>query len=55
MGIVEPVVGIDGLMRWGLVDWGVAMTWRLVPAGAPYRRSGWRENTTLLVTASLAL
>ena len=54
-GIVEPMVGVDGLLRWGLVDWGVAAAWRLTPRGAIYHREGSKENLAILVTAKLTL
>lgn len=53
-GIVEPVAGIEGLVRWGVVDWGVATAWRMVPAGANYRHSDWHDNLTLMLCARLA-
>lgn len=55
MGIVEPVAGIDGLIRWGVVDWGVAAAWRLTPVGAPYHSDGSKENLTIMITAKLTM
>lgn len=54
-GIVEPVAGVDGIVRWGVVDWGLAVAWRLVPAGAAYRLPKANDNWTLLFTATLQL
>lgn len=54
-GIVEPVAGVDGLLRWGAVDWGVAAAWRLTPPGAAYHREGTGENLAIVVTAKLTL
>ena len=55
MGIVEPVAGIDGLLRWGAVDWGVAVAYRLEPPTAPYRLETMKDNLALLFTASLII
>lgn len=55
LGIVEPVIGIDGLLRWGVVDWGLAAAYRIVPYGAAYRDTALRNNLSLMVTAKLLL
>ena len=52
-GLFEPVAGIDGLVHWGAVDWGVAVTYRLVPVGAAYRLDQPLDNLTLLFTAAI--
>ena len=52
-GVAEAFVGIDGLVRWGVVDWGVAAACRLTPTGAVYHREGARDNLAILVTARL--
>lgn len=53
MGLLEPTVGIDGLLRWGAVDWGVALACRLAPTQACYRWLQSRDNLMLLITASI--
>lgn len=55
MGIVEPVLGVNGLLRWGAVDWGLSVAWRIVPYGAPYRFTKASNNLSLMVTALLTL
>jgi len=55
MGIAEPLAGIDGLLRWGVVDWGLAAAWRIAPYGATYRYTEVRDNLTLLITARITL
>ena len=52
-GIVEPMAGVEGLLRWGAVDWGAAVAWRWVPKGAPYRYADTQDNLALMVTARL--
>lgn len=52
-GLFEPIAGIDGIVHWGAVDWGVAVTYRLAPDGAPYRLANPTDNLTLLFTARL--
>ena len=53
MGIAEPAAGIEGLLRWGLTDWGIAAAYRLTPPQAPYTRLEAITNLTLLLTAKL--
>lgn len=53
MGIAEPAAGIEGLLRWGVTDWGIAAAYRLTPPQAPYTRLDARSNLTLLLTAKL--
>lgn len=53
MGIAEPAAGVEGLLRWGVTDWGLAAAYRLTPAKAPYARLDARSNLTLLLTAKL--
>lgn len=52
-GLFEPMVGVDGVLQWGAVDWGLALTYRLVPAMASYRLANAHDNLTLLITATL--
>ena len=53
LGIGEAIAGVDGLFRWGLVDWGVAVAYRLTPPQAPYHFTQTQDNLALLVTAAL--
>lgn len=53
-GIAEPVAGVNGLIRWGAVDWGIAAAYRLVPKTASYHFDP-HANLTLLFTANLIL
>ena len=55
LGIVEPVLGVNGLLRWGAVDWGLSVAWRIVPYDAPYRFTKASNNLSLMVTALLTL
>ena len=54
-GLLEPIIGVDGIIRWGLVDWGVAATYRLTPSSAAYHRSDPLDNLAILITATLKL
>ena len=53
MGIAEPAAGVEGLLRFGLTDWGIAAAYRLTPPQAPYARLDAMSNLTLLLTAKL--
>ena len=55
MGVFEPLVGVDGVIRWGMVDYGVSAAYRLTPSQAPYFRSATLDNLTLLLTATIIL
>lgn len=52
-GLVETVAGIEGLARIGVVDWGVAAAWRIVPWNDNYPTGTLRHSPTLLLTARL--
>lgn len=54
-GIAEVGAGIDGILRWGQVDWGLAVAYRLTPEDASYHFVNRRDNLTLVLTAALAL
>lgn len=53
LGILEPAIGIDGLIRWGITDWGVAAAYRLTPTTAAYHRASPRDNLALMVSLTL--
>ena len=55
LGIVEPLVGINGILRWGLVDYGFATAYRVTPLQAPYHYTEPLDNLTLLLTATITL
>lgn len=52
-GIAEVGAGIDGLIRWGAVDWGFAVAYRLTPSTAPYAFAEKSDNLSFLITAYL--
>lgn len=54
-GIAEVGAGIDGLVRWGVVDWGVALFYRMTPTSAIYHFPGRDGNISLLFTATLTI
>lgn len=54
-GLAEAAVGVDGLLRWGLADFGVSAAYRLTPASAPYHRIEPLGNLALNVTAVISL
>ena len=53
-GLLEPVVGVDGIVRWGAVDLGAAIAYRIAPHSAPYHRNSVTQNLVLLISATLA-
>ena len=50
-----PVMLIDGLLVWGLVDWGLGVVYRLTPASAVYHLTEPKNNFALFFTATLEL
>lgn len=50
-GILEPSIGINGIIRWGVADWGIALTYRLTPSSASYHGTSTADNLTFLITA----
>lgn len=52
-GIIEPVIGIDGLIRWGITDWGIAAAYRITSTSATYHRTSPRDNLALLISITL--
>lgn len=54
-GIAEVGAGINGLLRFGNIDWGGMVAYRLSPASAFYHFSDPKDNLSWLVTASLHL
>ena len=52
-GIAEGAAGIEGILRWGAVDWGLAIACRLTPHSASYNYTNTTDNFRLLLTASL--
>ena len=54
-GIFEGAAGVNALVKWGLVDWGIAAAYRLTPSSAAYHRQGAAANFTYMITATLSL
>ena len=54
-GIGEVGAGIDGLLVWGLVDWGLGVVYRLTPTSAVYHLTEPKNNFALFFTATLEL
>lgn len=54
-GILEPTLGLNGIIRFGVVDWGAAISYRLTPSDAPYSYTDPYDNLMLIVTAKLLI
>lgn len=52
-GIAEVGAGIDGLVRWGAVDWGIVVAYRLTPPETFYHLPEPKDNFLFLFTATL--
>ena len=51
--IAEPATGFDGILRWGLLDMGVATAYQLTPPNAPYRPQDLRNGIAFAIVARL--
>lgn len=54
-GLLEPAAGIDGILRWGMVDFGIAVAYQLCPANAPYRYANSEDNFAFCIMGNLIL
>lgn len=54
-GIIEPAIGIDGLLRWGVLDLGFAVSYQIAPSGAIYRNTELFHNWGLAGVARLII
>jgi hypothetical protein len=54
-GLGEVAAGLNGLLRWGMVDFGFSAAYRLTPSAASYNRTDPRGNLALTVSAVLSL
>ena len=55
MGIAEAGAGISGLLRFGMVDWGGLVVYRLTPSSAFYHLPDSKDNLAWLITATMHL
>lgn len=55
MGLMEAATGFDGLLRWGLLDFGVGIAYQLCPLKAPYLNENPLDNFALAVVATFVL
>ena len=52
-GLFEASLGVIGIIRWGAVDWGAAVAYRITPSSALYHHNSVTENLSFLITATL--
>lgn len=52
-GLLEVSLGIDGIIRYGVTDWGVAVAYRITSPTAAYHNTDARHNIAILITAKL--
>lgn len=55
MGLVEMATGFDGLLRWGLFDFGAGMAYQLCPTKAPYLNENPTDNFAFSLVATFIL
>ena len=48
-GLLEPAAGFDGLIRWGVLDVGVGVAYKVCPASATYYTSTSSDNFAFLL------
>lgn len=54
-GLLEPAIGIKRIIKWGLMEMGVAAAYRLTPQTAHYYRTDTTDNIAIMATAELTL
>lgn len=55
MGLMELATGFDGLLRWGLIDFGAGVAYQLCPTKAPYLNENPTDNFALALLATFIL
>lgn len=53
-GLLEPILGVDGIIRWGVADLGLAIAYRITPKTAAYHHTQATENMILMISITLA-
>ncbi len=53
-GVLEPSVGIERIIRYGYLDFGIACAYQLTPQAAPYHLRG-KDNFAWVIMANLML
>src|SRR5574344_385683 len=54
-GVVEPLVGINRLLRWGVLDMGVAAAYQMTPLDAPYHQTQFKNRFAVVGVMTLAV
>lgn len=54
-GLVEPLVGVDKLLRWGTIDIGFAAAYQITPGSASYHLNNFMDGLALVGCATLIL
>lgn len=54
-GLLEPILGVDGIVRWGVADLGVAAACRIAPKAATYCHTQATENLIFMLSIALAI
>ena len=54
-GLLEPCIGIDGLLRWGMLDLGVAAAYQLTPKNSYYHLDNFLDKFAVMCVAKLII
>ncbi len=54
-GLLEPCVGIDKLLHWGMLDLGVAAAYQLTPKKSPYHLDNFLDKFAVMLVAKLII
>ncbi len=52
-GIAEPLIGIERLLRWGVLDLGMAAAFQMTPDNSYYHTPDTRDRWALVVVATV--
>ena len=54
-GLIEPCLGIDGIVRWGLLDLGVAAAYQMTFKNSYYHIDNFYDKFAVMVIAKLVI
>lgn len=54
-GLLEPCIGIDKLLRWGVVDLGIATAYQLAPKNSSYHIDNFWDKFAVMLIAKLII
>ena len=54
-GLLEPCIGIDGLLHWGVLDLGIAAAYQMTPKKTSYHLDNFLDKFAVMCVAKLII